>query len=177
MALADVASIRGAEANVAVSCGGDDASGFAVDIEGRRASLVRATVGIGGSTGGPIPVPVGPPIVVSGEAGTGIRVGTGAITEAGSVRLIRSPEISSSRTALHVQRISRAHSRMSGKRMRKWSSWTTSVSERTVVAKKPGVRVDPVAVAVVEDGGANKGDKEGGMGKVEEVESGEEGGG
>ena len=177
MALAGVARIREAEANGAVSCGDDDAGGFAVDIEGRSASLVRATAGIGGRTGGPIPVPGRPPIVVLGEAGTVIRVGTGAITEAGSVRLIRSPETSSSRTALHVQRMSRAHSRMSGKRMRKWSSWTTSVSERMVVAKKPGVRVDPASVTVVEEGGAKEGDGESGTGRVEEEEEEEEGGG
>ena len=174
--MAGVAGIRGPEVPVAVS-GGDNAGGFTVAIEGRRASLLRATVGIGGSIGGPIPVPVRPPIAVLGEAGTGIRVGTGAITEAGSVRLIRSPEISSSRTALHVQRMSLAHSRMSGKRMRKWSSWTARVSERTVVAKKPGVRVDPVGVAVVEDRGAKEADGESGTGRVDEVEEEEEGGG
>ena len=161
--MAGVAGIRGAEANVAVRCS-DDTGGFAVDIEGRRASPLSISFGIGGSTGGPIPVPARPPIGVLGEAGTEIRAGTGAIIEAGSVRLIRSPEISSSRTALHVQRMSRAHSRMSGKRIRKWSSWTTSVSERTVVAKKPGVRVDPIGVAVVEDMGAKEADGDGGTG-------------
>jgi len=105
----------GAEANVV--------GGFAVEVEGRRASLLSiVTFGIGGSTGGPIPVPVPvpvpdlatPPIAELGNTGTGISVGTGAVTEAGSVRLIRSPEISSSCTASHAQRMSRAHSSTSG---------------------------------------------------------------
>lgn len=158
-----MAGIRGAEDNGACG-GGDDTGGLAVDMEGRRASPLSISFGIGGSTGGPIPVPARPPIAAPGEAGTESRTGAGAIMEAGSVRLIRSPEISSSRTALHVQRMSRAHSRMSGKRIRKWSSWTTSISERTVVAKKPGVSVDPIGVAVVGDRGAKEEDGEGGTG-------------
>ena len=105
MAVVGVASTRGAAANAAVGCG-----------EGRRASSLRVTVGIGGSTGGPIPVPERPFIAAAalGDTGTGIGAGMGATIEAGSVRLIRSPEISSSRTTSHAQRMSRAHSSTSG---------------------------------------------------------------
>jgi len=153
----DVASIGGAEGTVAGSGG---AGGFAVDVEGRRALSWSTTVGIGGSTGGPTPDPASPPI---GD-------GTEAIVEAGSVRLIRSPEISSSRTASHAQRMRRAQSSTSGKRMRKCSSWTTSVKARTAVAKKARVSVELIEVGVVEDGGAQVGE-----GRAEEEE--EEGGG
>lgn len=168
MTVVGVVSTRGAEANAAVGCG-----------EGRGASSLSVIVWIGGSTGGPIPVADRPAIAAAalGDAGTGIGAGIGATIEAGSVRLIRSPEISSSRTASHAQRMSRAHSSTSGKRMRKWSSWTTSVSARTVVAKKARVSVDPTGVAVVEDGRVRERDGEGGTGRVEEEEEEGEGGG
>jgi hypothetical protein len=123
---------------------------------------LSVTLGIGGSTGGPIVVVVAvsvpAPIAIldvgvvdaGTGAGAGASAGTGATVEPGSVRLMRSPEISSSRTASHAQRMSRAHSRTSGYKMRKWSSWTTRDNERTVVAKKARVSVDPVeAVAIV----------------------------
>ena len=172
-------------------------------VEGRRASSpLRMTFGIGGRTGGPLPLPlpldglgadagteIGAGAAVTGAAaGAGVAAGASTIdADAGSVRRMRSPEISSSRTAPHVQRMRRAHSSTSGKRMRTWSSCTASVSARTVVAKKARVSVDPaevaavavcptVAVAVGEDG-ANEGGGEGGIGRVDEEEDEGAGGG
>jgi hypothetical protein len=159
----DAAGTRGTETTVVVDCGGC-ASGVSVDVEGSRAPSLSITTGIGGSTGGP-----SPPIAVALEdAETGIGVGTGATIEAVSVRLIRSPETSSSFTAWHAQRMSRAHSSTSGKRMRKCSSWTTSVNARTVVAKKVRVSVDGIGAVALEDSGVQVGDGEGEAGKVED---------
>lgn len=179
--------------------GGAD-GGFAVDVEdeGRRPSSLSGTLGIGGSTGGPVPIPLVPGIrIVELDAdegdktrtGIGAGRGTGAtgatIEPAGSVRLMRSPEISSSRTASHAQRMRRAHSSTSGKRMRTWSSLTTSVRVRTAVAKNARVSVDAdpdaveagaaaaaimVVVGGVEDDGAKERDGEGWTRKGEEEE-------
>jgi len=180
-----VDTIGRAEVDAAVDNG---SSGFALDVEGRREPPLSIVCEIGGSTGGPSPVPVprSLPTADTGGSGAGTSigagagVGTGTTIEAGSVRLMRSPDISSSRTASHVQRISRAHSSTSGKRMRKWSSWTTSISARTVVAKKARVSVDPVGDGPAATAVGGEGVKDGGgvgeTGRVEE-EEGEGGGG
>ena len=116
-----------------------------VGVEGSRVLLLRTTFGIGGRTGGPPPLPLDTldagTEIGAGATVTGAAAGAGANTidaGAGSMHRMRSPEISNLRTAPHMQRMRRAHSSMSGKKMCTWSSCTASVSVWMVMRKRHG---------------------------------------